>query len=229
MGDAPRRVRLSRACGWRMPAGTVKVDRSTKWGNPFRVPEDGKRSECVDLFRHLLAGAVCLSARASVDEQLTYRARVLEDGHELEGKSLACWCPLDAPCHADVLLTLRRGPTVALEAVAGVVERVTFRVTREAELQAGIAEALARARYPYQAEARLSDADRVDFLVFGRVALEAKVDGSRADVLRQCQRYARAAKVASVLLVTTRAQHRGLPEALNGKPLRVVYLPSAIL
>jgi hypothetical protein len=25
---------------------------------------------------------------------------------ELRGKSLACWCPLDQPCHADVLLEL---------------------------------------------------------------------------------------------------------------------------
>jgi len=25
---------------------------------------------------------------------------------ELRGKDLACWCPLDKPCHADVLLRL---------------------------------------------------------------------------------------------------------------------------
>jgi hypothetical protein len=25
---------------------------------------------------------------------------------ELEGKTLACWCPLDQPCHADVLLSI---------------------------------------------------------------------------------------------------------------------------
>lgn len=25
---------------------------------------------------------------------------------ELRGKNLACWCPLDSPCHADVLLEL---------------------------------------------------------------------------------------------------------------------------
>jgi Domain of unknown function (DUF4326) len=24
--------------------------------------------------------------------------------HELAGRDLACWCPLDLPCHADVLL-----------------------------------------------------------------------------------------------------------------------------
>ena len=26
--------------------------------------------------------------------------------HELAGYDLACWCPLDQPCHADVLLEL---------------------------------------------------------------------------------------------------------------------------
>jgi len=28
---------------------------------------------------------------------------------ELAGKDLACWCPLDKPCHADVLLELANG------------------------------------------------------------------------------------------------------------------------
>lgn len=28
---------------------------------------------------------------------------------ELAGHDLACWCPLDAPCHADVLLRIAEG------------------------------------------------------------------------------------------------------------------------
>lgn len=28
---------------------------------------------------------------------------------KLQGKNLACWCPLDHPCHADVLLRLANG------------------------------------------------------------------------------------------------------------------------
>ena len=35
--EKPRRVQLSRAKGWRMPPNTVKVDRTTKWGNPFKI------------------------------------------------------------------------------------------------------------------------------------------------------------------------------------------------
>jgi hypothetical protein len=29
---------------------------------------------------------------------------------ELRGHDLACWCKLDEPCHADVLLELANGP-----------------------------------------------------------------------------------------------------------------------
>jgi hypothetical protein len=30
----------------------------------------------------------------------------------LRGKNLACWCPLDQPCHADVLLELANAKPV---------------------------------------------------------------------------------------------------------------------
>jgi hypothetical protein len=33
----PKRIQLRRTKGWRMPANTVKVDRSAKYGNPFRT------------------------------------------------------------------------------------------------------------------------------------------------------------------------------------------------
>ena len=38
----------------------------------------------------------------------TKLAKSLIDAHidELRGRDLACWCPLDQPCHADVLLEL---------------------------------------------------------------------------------------------------------------------------
>ena len=33
----PTRAQLRRTKGWRMPPNTVKVDRSTRWGNPYPV------------------------------------------------------------------------------------------------------------------------------------------------------------------------------------------------
>lgn len=102
----PQRIRLSRAKGWRMPPDTVKVDRSTPWGNPFIVGQHGTRAYCVQLFEHLLCGLVCVADNMAA--QTAYRAMAARDRHLLRGKNLACWCPLDKPCHADVLLRLAK-------------------------------------------------------------------------------------------------------------------------
>ena len=85
----PRRVQLSRAKGWRMPENTVKVSRPGKFGNPFVVGEHGSADECVRLYRAWLT-----------PWDISYAAA------KLRGKNLACWCRLDEPCHADVLLDL---------------------------------------------------------------------------------------------------------------------------
>ena len=90
-----------------MPPHTVKVDRSTKWGNPFVVGRDGTQAECVDLFTKLLAGYLCLSA-GDLAKQQAYLDMARRDRAQLRGKNLACWCQLDAPCHADVLLKLKQ-------------------------------------------------------------------------------------------------------------------------
>lgn len=94
----PKRVQLSRRAGWRMPADTVKVDRSTRWGNPFkpaeRTPEAMARS--VEQFRRSLKADPILQA---------------EVRGALRGKNLACWCPLGGPCHAEVLLACANGGT----------------------------------------------------------------------------------------------------------------------
>jgi hypothetical protein len=36
----PDRITLSRTKGWKMPENTVKVDRSTAWGNPYQAGQD---------------------------------------------------------------------------------------------------------------------------------------------------------------------------------------------
>lgn len=42
---------------------------------------------------------------------------------ELRGRDLACWCPLDQPCHADVLLEIANCTTVnQLRKIADVAE-----------------------------------------------------------------------------------------------------------
>lgn len=95
----PARVQLSRKKGWRMPPNTVKVDRTTMWGNRWQVGTHSNFlgravetiEEAVHVYRHLMWPEP--HSIAWVRENLA-------------GKNLACWCKLGAPCHADVLLEL---------------------------------------------------------------------------------------------------------------------------
>ena len=101
----PQRIQLRRAKGWRMPADAVKVDRTTPWGNPFIVGKHGTQAECVDLYRKLMAGYLCIST-GDIEAQAKARAYVAAHRKELRGKSLACWCRPGTPCHADVLIEI---------------------------------------------------------------------------------------------------------------------------
>jgi hypothetical protein len=79
-----------------MPEGAVYVGRPTKWGNPFTVPDCGTHADAVRCFESLLRNGPLWN-----DE---VRA-------ELRGKDLVCWCSLDKPCHADVLLEIANAGT----------------------------------------------------------------------------------------------------------------------
>jgi Domain of unknown function (DUF4326) len=101
----PRRVQLSRAQGWRMPPNTVSVARPGVWGNHYRVGDsDGTggtvrdAAHAVELYSRWLCGP-------SMGDSLARLAR-----ERLGGKNLACWCRLDAPRHADLLLHVANRP-----------------------------------------------------------------------------------------------------------------------
>lgn len=113
MGERPIRIQRKRSKGWKMPENTVYVGRPTKYGNGFKAgdihpyalpsnlttPEDIKAmtidAQCaVDLYRLAHATACMLLGE------------IVNPFPELRGKNLACWCALDQPCHADVLLEL---------------------------------------------------------------------------------------------------------------------------
>ena len=95
----PRRIRLSRKKGWRMPEGAVKVDRTSRWGNPFRVGDrsPGNNRVVMDAEHACQCFRGMLEAKAEAGELEQYLA-------PLRGKDLACWCKDGEPCHADVLL-----------------------------------------------------------------------------------------------------------------------------
>lgn len=109
----PQRVQLSREKGWRMPPNTVKVDRTTRWGNPWRVWQDADGDwMCSSPQGHIpvtsKANGIGLAVLLHAQDE-TRQAAFIGGGSrivELHGKNLACWCRLDQPCHADILLKL---------------------------------------------------------------------------------------------------------------------------
>lgn len=92
MGE-PRRIQLSRKRGFNLQAVSqalnglpaIKVTRPGRWGNPWTFANSGNV--------HPALRFACETAP-------------LWDVSPLRGKNLACFCALDAECHADVLLEL---------------------------------------------------------------------------------------------------------------------------
>jgi Domain of unknown function (DUF4326) len=90
-----------------MPPDTIYVGRPSRWGNPFTAEQaqeagyrDG-RGMAVYGFRQMMKGDPDF-ARHHPNQ----RQAILDSLPDLRGKNLCCWCPLDQPCHADVLLEL---------------------------------------------------------------------------------------------------------------------------
>ncbi|MDF5758589.1 DUF4326 domain-containing protein [Spongiactinospora sp. TRM90649] len=97
----PERIHRRRTRGWRMPPGAVYVGRPGYWRNPFKVGEPVGDAD---------GGGIVRDRAHAVELYRAYLERVptvAEDVRSaLAGRDLACWCPPDEPCHADVLLEL---------------------------------------------------------------------------------------------------------------------------
>lgn len=97
----PVRVQRKRTKGWKMPPNTVYVGRPSLHGNKYRIGVDGDAAECVAKFREdWVFGLSHPIGALALQPTLT----------KLRGKNLACFCRLDQPCHADVLLELANSP-----------------------------------------------------------------------------------------------------------------------
>jgi hypothetical protein len=79
-----------------VPHGAVYVGRAapglrkSPYANPFKIGRDAvDAAEAKQLYRLHAEGFDVATLR-----------------RDLAGKDIACWCPLDQPCHADVLLEL---------------------------------------------------------------------------------------------------------------------------
>jgi hypothetical protein len=78
-----------RLWAWAETNGTAeRIDRRTRWGNPFEIPDDGHRDTVISAYR---------------DHYLPHKPSLLAALPDLRGKILGCWCaPL--PCHGDTLI-----------------------------------------------------------------------------------------------------------------------------
>lgn len=113
----PYRIQRSRRAGWRLPVDAVYVGRPTIWGNPWTVQKaiesrlfqvEKVHQVIVDEYRAWLTKGISphLEHLGIYHTLAERRTNILEAIWELGGLRLACWCPLDRPCHADVLAEL---------------------------------------------------------------------------------------------------------------------------
>ena len=112
----PKRIQRKRTKGWRMPEGAVYVGRPTVYGNPFTVMNGHRQGWLIYDDRPESKSGGYVAAFDTKREAMGYavkrfRAHMfrLWDLTPLRGHDLTCWCPLDQPCHGDVLLELANG------------------------------------------------------------------------------------------------------------------------
>lgn len=69
----------------------VYIGRGSRWGNPYKIGQDGTREEVIELFRNHLW------------ESLKDGSITNADLLSLDGKRLGCFCKPQA-CHGDVIV-----------------------------------------------------------------------------------------------------------------------------
>jgi hypothetical protein len=82
--------RVQQKRGRALPPGVRSVARPSRWGNPYRLHREEERDEVMARYRDWL------------DQRLAEDPAFLEPLRGAAG--LACYCPLDRPCHADILI-----------------------------------------------------------------------------------------------------------------------------
>lgn len=122
----PKRIQRRRTKGWRMPEDAIYVGRPTRWGNTVALhgrttairvgdvydwPTISTYFEGSNVEFLIVNGLVTITPELAV---AMFRLDIANWNHDtrtrwlapLRGRDLVCWCRLDQPCHADVLLEL---------------------------------------------------------------------------------------------------------------------------
>ena len=101
-------------------------------------------------------------------------------------------------------------------------------ITEERLVQDKIEQVLKDNHIPYTREVKLSDSDRIDFLI-GTIGVEVKLKAPVTQVTRQLHRYAYSDDVTELLLVTTSPSLNAVPSFFNNKQISVLLLITALI
>jgi len=67
----------------------VYIGRPSKWGNPFKLDDEGQRNDVIELYR----------------DYILKNEELMSQIEELRGKNLVCYCT-PKRCHGDVLMDI---------------------------------------------------------------------------------------------------------------------------
>lgn len=107
-------------------------------------------------------------------------------------------------------------------AIVKALANVAIRTTDELELNGAVRSLLDAAGIAYEAEVRLTERDRIDFLTDNAVGIELKTKGSTAALVRQLERYAQSERVDVLVVVTTLRRLTLLPMTVHGKMVTAI-------
>ena len=110
---APKRIQRKRTKGYRLPPDAIYVGRPGRFGNAHRIGDDYLFVDEMWVRSPHDRGDRTIDNRADLVKAYRQDVGLCEPQEiaewivaPLRGHDLACWCPLDQPCHADVLLEL---------------------------------------------------------------------------------------------------------------------------
>lgn len=98
---------------------------------------------------------------------------------------------------------------------------------QETKLHALIAEALKKLGLPFAQEYRLSESDRLDFLVCESICIEVKKGAGGQETLRQIGRYLEHPQITAAIGIAMRWDN--MPPTFRGKPLHTIELWRLVL
>lgn len=123
----PVRIQRKRARGWVLPINAVVVTRPSEFGNPYKISavkfNNGEREWWVE--NRNINGIYCFKNKAEAQAAAVKLFRHWVEHNApmnyvdraklaLKGRDLCCWCALDQPCHADVLLEIANASALDL-------------------------------------------------------------------------------------------------------------------